>query len=141
MGHPSKEVIRHLPDHTKGVDPVGVEDQSPCEGCQWGKSHRAPFPTSYKHATKPLELVHTDKDGPMHTQAVNGGFKYFILFLDDYTSLGRAYYLRHKSESLQVFEDFKAWAENVTGYKLINVRSDRGGEYTSDAFTARLKFY
>ncbi|EPT00589.1 hypothetical protein FOMPIDRAFT_1122500, partial [Fomitopsis schrenkii] len=47
MGHPSKEVIRRLPDHTKGVDPVGVEDQSPCEGCQWGKSHRAESLPSY----------------------------------------------------------------------------------------------
>ena len=141
MGHPSKEVIRRLPDHTKGVDPVGVEDQSPCEGCQWGKSHRAPFPASSKRATKPLELVHTDEDGPMRTQAINSGYRYFITFLDDFSSLGRAYYLRHKSESIQAFEDFKAWAENVTGNKIIHVRSDRGGEYTSDAFTARLKSY
>ena len=87
MGHPSKEVIRRLPDNTKGVDPVGVEDHSPCEGCQWGKSHRAPFPASYKRASKPLELVHTDEDGPMRTQSIEG-YRYFITFLDDYTSLG-----------------------------------------------------
>ena len=140
MGHPSKEVIRRLPGNTKGADPVGVEDHSPCEGCQWGKSHRAPFPTSYKRATKPLELVHTDEDGPMRTTSIEG-YRYFISFLDDYTSLGRAYHLKHKSDAIQAFEDFKAWAENVTGHKLIGLRSDRGGEYTSDAFATRLKAY
>ena len=87
MGHPSKEVIRRLPDNTKGVDPVGVEDHSPCEGCQWGKSHRALFPASYKRASKPLELVHTNEDGPMRTQSIEG-YRYFITFLYDYTSLG-----------------------------------------------------
>lgn len=105
-----------------------VEDQSPCEGCQWCKSHRAPFPASSKCATKPLELVHTDKDGPMRTQAINSGYKYFIMFLDDYSSLGRAYYLHHKSESIQAFEDFKAWAENVTGNHPRTLRL-RGGIY------------
>ena len=140
MGHPSKEVIRRLPGNTKGADPVGVEDHSPCEGCQWGKSHRAPFPASYKHASKPLELVHTDEDGPMRTTSIQG-YRYFISFLDDHTSLGRAYYLKHKSDSIQAFEDYKAWAENVTGNRIIAIRSDRGGEYTSDAFTACLKSY
>ena len=76
----------------------------------------------------------------MRTQSIEG-YRYFITFLDDYTSLGRAYHLKHKSESLQAFEDFKAWAENVTGHRIIAIRSDRGGEYTSDAFSARLKSY
>lgn len=142
MGHPSKEAIRRLPQNTKGVDSVGDDtDTSPCEGCQWGKSKRAPFPISTKRATKPLELVHTDLDGPMRTQSVVGHYKYFMSFLDDATSLGRAYYLKEKSDALQAFENFKAWAENVTGHKIIGLRSDRGGEYTSDAFQARLKHY
>ena len=123
MGHPSKEVIRRLPGNTKGADPVGVEDHSPCEGCQWGKAHRAPFPASYKRASKPLELVHTDEDGPMRTTSIQG-YRYFISFLDDHTSLGRAYYLKHKSDSIQAFEDFKAWAENVTGNRIIAIHSD-----------------
>ena len=111
---------------------MGDVDKSPCEGCQWGKSHRAPFPASEKRASKPLELVHTDEDGPMRTASVLRGYKYFISFLDDFSSLGRAYYLKQKSEALRAFEDFKAWAENITGHKIICIRSDRGGEYTSD---------
>lgn len=127
MGHPSKEVIQHLPEHTKGVDPVGDDDSSPCEGCQWGKSHHLPFPASEKCATKPLELVHSDLDGPMHTTSVIGHCKYFMSFLDDASSLGRAYYLKDKSEALQAFEDLKAWAENVTGHRINGLCSDRGG--------------
>ena len=50
------------------------------------------------------------------------GYRYFISFLDDHTSLGCAYYLKHKSDSIQAFEDFKAWAENVTGNRIIVIR-------------------
>ena len=46
-----------------------------------------------------------------------------------------------RSEALQAFENFKAWAENVSGHKIVSLRSDRGGEYTSDAFQARLRHY
>ncbi|TFY52466.1 hypothetical protein EVJ58_g10003 [Rhodofomes roseus] len=138
FGHSSEEVIRQLPKHTKGVDSIGDKDKSPCAGCQWGKSHRAPFPTSDKRASKPLEIVHTDEDGPMRTTAI-GGWRYFISFLDDYSGLGRAYFLKHKNDSTQAFDDFKAWAENQTNEKIKAVRSDRGGEYTSTEFTEHLR--
>ena len=140
FGHSSDDAIHKLPKHTKGVDSIGDKDFTLCEGCEWGKSHRLPFPPSEKRASEPLELVHTDEDGPMRTTAI-GGWKYFISFLDDHSSLGRAYYLKQKSASLQAFEDFKAWAETQTGKKLKTVRSDRGGEYTSAAFTEHLRKY
>ena len=119
-----------------GVDPA--DDEEPCEGCAFGKSHRHPFPPSEKRATEPLELVHTDLDGPMRTQSI-GGYKYFAGFLDDYSGLARAYYLKHKSDAIQAFHDYKAWAETQTGKKLKKIRSDRGGEYTSDEFTSLLR--
>ena len=50
--------------------------------------------------------------------------RYFISFLDNHTSLGRAYYLKHKSDSIQAFKDYKAWAENVTGNRIIAIHSD-----------------
>lgn len=140
FGHAGKDVMRQLPKHTKGVDAVDSADEEPCDGCAFGKSTRHPFPPSDKHATEPLELVHTDLDGPMHTQAI-GGWSYFAGFIDDYSGLTRAYYLKHKSDAIQAFHDFKAWAETQTGKKIKKIRSDRGGEYTSNEFTELLRSY
>ncbi|KAJ8463023.1 hypothetical protein ONZ51_g10516 [Trametes cubensis] len=139
FGHAGKEPLRHLPKNVKGVDQLDPADDEPCEGCAFGKSHRLPFPPSEKRATEPLELVHTDLDGPMRTASVGSGFKYFASFIDDYSGLARAYFLKFKSDAFRAFNDFKAWAENQTGRKIKRVRSDRGGEYTSNEFSEHLR--
>lgn len=54
-----KEMVRGLPS----IDLVGV-----CEGCVYGKQSKRSFPTeSTWRASKPLELIHLDVCGPMHT--------------------------------------------------------------------------
>ncbi len=68
-----------------------------------------------------------------------GGWKYFAGFIDDYSGLACAYFLKHKSDTIQVFKDYKVWAENQTGKKIKSIRSDRGGEYTSDKFSTLLR--
>ncbi|KAL7284900.1 hypothetical protein ACG7TL_002214 [Trametes sanguinea] len=138
FGHAGKEALRHLPKNVKGVDHVDPADDEPCEGCAYGKSHRLPFPPSEKRATEPLELVHTDLDGPMRTAAVGSGYLYFASFIDDFSGLGIAYYLKRKSDAMKAFDSFKAWAETQTGKKIKRVRSDRGGEYLSNEFTQHL---
>lgn len=77
----------------------------------------------------------------MQTETIILHHKYFISFLDDYSGFGRVYLLRRKSESIQAFRNFKAWAENQTGFKIETLRLDRGGEYTSSAFRSLLEEY
>jgi hypothetical protein len=38
------------------------------------------------------------------------------------------YFLRNKSDALNVFKKFRAFVELQSGYKLKKLRSDRGGE-------------
>ena len=57
------------------------------ESCLEGKMTKRSFKAKGYHATKPLELVHTDVCGPMSVQ-VRGGFEYFITFTDDYSRYG-----------------------------------------------------
>jgi cell pole-organizing protein PopZ len=63
-----------------------------------------------------------------------GGNRYFITFIDDYSRMCSVYFLQNKSETLNVFKKFKALVELQSGYKLKKLRSDRGGEYTSNEF-------
>ena len=72
-----------------------------------------PFKAIGYRAKEVLDLVHTDLCGPMSTSA-RGGYKYFIIFIDDYSRYGYIY-LMHKSEAFEKFEEFKAEVENHRG--------------------------
>jgi len=63
-----------------------------------------------------------------------GGNRYFITFIDYYSRMCWVYFLRNKSDALNVFKKFKAFVELQSGYKLKKLRSDKGGEYTSNEF-------
>ena len=105
-----------------------------CEGCQLGKQHRLPFPSSATwRANEKLQLVHSDVCGPMKTTSLNGS-KYFILFIDDFTRMTWVYFLKQKSEVFSIFKKFKALVEAQSGCFLKKLRTDNGKEYTSAEF-------
>ncbi|TYK29762.1 gag/pol protein [Cucumis melo var. makuwa] len=80
-------------------------------------------------AKTPLELIHLDLCEPMNVKA-QGGYEYFISFIDDYSRYGHVYLIQNKSDSFEKFKEYKAEVENESG-KTINstLRSDRGGKY------------
>ena len=51
------------------------------------------------------------------------------MFLDDYSQYGYLYLIHEKSQSLDVFKNFKTEVENQLDKKTKAVRSDCGGEY------------
>ena len=104
-----------------------------CEGCVIGKHPRNSFGAAKYRARKILETVHTDICGPI-TPASEGGKRYFITFIDDYSRKCWVYFLKEKSEAFETFRKFKAEVENATGERVKALRSDRGGEYLSNKF-------
>ncbi|GAU45713.1 hypothetical protein TSUD_400940 [Trifolium subterraneum] len=64
----------------------------------------------------------------------NGKKRYFITFTDDMSRKTWVYLLNEKSEALSIFQGFKAMVENESNHKILCLRTDRGGEYTSTAF-------
>jgi hypothetical protein len=55
---------------------------------------------------------------------------------DDFSRKTWIYVLKDKSETLEKFKYFKALVENESGCKIQCLRTDRGGEYTSNAFNS-----
>ena len=105
-----------------------------CEACILGKQHRLPFNSgNSRRARYPLELVHTDLVGPMQVTSI-GGSTYFMTFIDDFSRRTWVYFLKNKSEAFNKFLEFKAQAEKECGHYVKVLRSDRGGEYTSNTF-------
>ncbi|KAK8533071.1 hypothetical protein V6N12_076352 [Hibiscus sabdariffa] len=99
---------------------------------------KAPFSGKGERASDLLGLIHSDVCGPMNTQA-RGGYQYFITFTDDFSRYGYIYLMRHKSEALEKFKDFKNEVQNQHGKSIKALRSDRGGEYLSQDFDELLK--
>ena len=118
---------------------IHVPSNHVCEGCILGKMHRFSFPKDANVlATHKLQLVHSDVCGPMRTPSI-GGYLYFLTFIDDATRHTWVYPLKEKSNVFSCFKEFLHLAENLSGHKLITLRTDRGGEYMSHEFNAFLK--
>jgi hypothetical protein len=62
------------------------------------------------------------------------GESYFMLLIDDYTRMTWVTFLKNKSEAFEKFKAFKALVENETDMKIKCLRSDNGGEFTSNEF-------
>ena len=121
-----------------GLDFDLKQESTFCESCVKGKSHRLPFQRSTTNrADQPLQLIHSDVCGKIGTQSLGGG-EYFVTFVDDHTRHMWIYILKHKSEVLQRFKQWKALVEKSSGRKVKVLRSDNGGEYTSTEFVAFL---
>ncbi|KAL4361783.1 hypothetical protein GQ457_04G023210 [Hibiscus cannabinus] len=105
-----------------------------CEACLLGKHARSSFPKeATSRATEPLQLVHTDVCGPIKPLSF-GKCRYFMLFIDDYSRKTWVYFLKQKSEAFGDFKNFKALVEKESDFEIKSLRSDRGGEFTSNEF-------
>ncbi|GJZ42062.1 retrotransposon protein, putative, ty1-copia subclass [Tanacetum coccineum] len=60
-------------------------------------------------------------------------------FTDDFSRYGYVYLLKHKHEVFETFKVFQKEVENQLGKIIKSLRSDRGGEYTSQEFLDHLK--
>ena len=62
-----------------------------------------------------------------------------MTFIDDKTRYVWVYVLKQKKEVFTQFLEWKSMVERSTGRKLKALRSDNGGEYTSEEFESYLK--
>lgn len=130
-----KDVIKA--GNVQGVKANLKENLETCEVCIKGKQSQKPFQMSSSRSTEVLQLVHSDVCGPMRVNS-NGGSRYFLTFIDDYSKWCELYTLKNKSEVFEKFKEYKNYVERRTGKKLKTLKSDNGTEYTSKEFNKYL---
>ena len=141
LGHINEDHLKRIAKKklVKGMDyPIDVE-MNFCEGCIEGKMHRKTHRSVGEfRSTKIMQLVHSDVCGPMQTKSI-GGSRYFVTFIDDFSHYTEVYFMKRKSEVLSKFKEFEAQATNWSGCQIKTLRTDGGGEYTSDEFQQYMK--
>jgi transposase InsO family protein len=111
-----------------------------CEACIYARATRQPVPKLRisEQAKNFGDEVHTNVWGPA-TVSTQGGRRYFVTFTDDATRYSTTFLLAAKSNVLAVYQRYKVWARTQKHCTAIKVlRSDRGGEYLSEAFDKHL---
>ena len=137
LGHLHADMIKKMASNG-AVTGLHVTTQAPpplCPACQFGKMHRKSFPENHfrTYAAFPGDLVHGDICGPM-SQPSKGGSLYFVLYQDDSTGYRFVFCVNRKSEALTCFQQVFKTILRDTGMTITTLRTDRGGEFSSNAF-------
>ncbi|GJW20080.1 ribonuclease H-like domain, reverse transcriptase, RNA-dependent DNA polymerase [Tanacetum coccineum] len=140
LGHLNFESLKSMAqrDLVHGIPTIKHTTQV-CDVCLIGKHSRAPFPKKAKaRSTSPLDLVYGDLCGPI-TPPTPSGKKYIFLLVDDYSRYMWVYFLKSKDQAFDTFKEYKKSIENELRTTLKMLRTDRGGEFTSNEFTQYCK--
>ena len=104
------------------------------EVCVAGKQTRNSFQSQLSTRSKDvLEVVHSDVCGPFKSLSLAGN-RYFITFVDEFSRMIWLYVIKLKGEVFEIFQIFKASVERESGKRLKILRTDGGGEFTSNDF-------
>ena len=121
------------------LDPTH-ETMGQCKSCENTKATRKPIskvrePQRCEHLGN---KVHSDVWGPAHVQTP-GHKTYYVSFTDNHTCYTHITLLATKLDMFNTYKVYEAWANTQHGTKIKHLRSDRGGEYLSNKFTAHLR--
>ena len=128
MGHPGEPATLTLVKSTTGAFFVARKPLMWCEPCIFGKQACLPAPSSSTpRTTTLLELIHLDICGPFPVTMPHGK-AYFVLFLDDASSVINLQNLALHLDVRDAWRILKAKWELKTGKKIKCTRFDSAGE-------------
>ncbi|GJR85608.1 ribonuclease H-like domain, reverse transcriptase, RNA-dependent DNA polymerase [Tanacetum coccineum] len=105
---------------------------------QRNRLYKANLRIAKARSASPLDLVYGDLCGPISPPTPSGK-KYIFLLVDDYSRYMWVYFLSTKDQAFDTFKEYKKTIENELRTTLKMLRTDRGGEFTSNEFTQYCK--
>lgn len=98
LGHPGYGNMKFL---MKSEGNFGLPREK-CKICVMGKQTRVSYKAQGERCSELLELIHTDVNGPMPAESI-GGYRYFMSFIDDYSTKVFLYSIKLKSDNRTEF--------------------------------------
>jgi hypothetical protein len=142
LGHVSYERAKLLVKKglIEGIELAAGGEVTVCESCESAKGERRLI-TKVREGERGAAVgdeVHSDLWGPAPVESVNHK-RYYVSFTDDHSRYTTVYFLHTKDETFDSYRIYEAWLSTQQKAKIKCLRSDRGGEYLSDEFSAHLK--
>lgn len=95
--------------------PKATAPEKTCAMSLLGKQPRQSFNSNVPmKSTELLNVVYSDVGGPFEVPSL-GGNKYFITFIDEYSTMTWLFLIKMKNEAFKVFKRFKILAEKQSG--------------------------
>ena len=91
-------------------------------------------------STNIFDLIHYDVCGPSSISSI-GGFRYFVVFVDDYSHHSWIFQMKHRFELLQVYSNFAKMVETQFSKRIKIFQFDNAFEYTQYVFLAIFHSY
>ena len=149
LGHCNIDDVTKLEHVVKGMKIIDLS-KFDCETCTLAKQLNTRNREPDARGTYPFELVHTDLAGPIDPVAKDG-FRYAMIFTDDYSGCLFTYFLKEKSDAVKATEKFLSDIAPYGKVKTLNfyedifpagdikrMRSDNGGKKIAREFKALL---
>ena len=133
LGHPGDQVLSFLRNNDF-IRCNNYKTLSVCHGCQLGKHCRLPFSASVTKTYAPFDIIHTDLfTYPLRSPT---GFRYYLLFLDDYSHYLWVFPLKNKSDVFLTFVRFHTYVKTQFGLLIKALQCDNGREYDNASFNS-----
>ncbi|KAE8692395.1 putative disease resistance protein [Hibiscus syriacus] len=75
----------------------------------------------------------------VRTDTSISGMWYMVTFIDDFSRYVWVFFMKEKADTFSKFKEFRELAEREVGKKICCLRTDNGGEYSSNEFSQFLK--
>ena len=123
LGHAPLSILRHM----DGIS--FVANDKVCVTCPMAKMFKLPFYQSNTTTTAVFELLHIDIWGPYRIPTYKN-HRFFLTLVDDFSRATWTYLLQHKSQAINVLQQFCSYVQTQFAKTVNMVRSDNALEFT-----------
>ena len=127
LGHPTNKVVTMMLNKAH-IECSKDSNSVMCHSCLQGKFCKLPFQSNVQRSVIPFHIIHTDLWGPSPTVSVDG-FRYYVLFVDDFSRYCWLFPLINKSDLYSVFVKFYTYIQTQFSKSIHILQSDGGGVY------------
>ncbi|KAL0559260.1 hypothetical protein IC582_003857 [Cucumis melo] len=127
LSHASPEKLRHLIS-INNLNSITKFVPFNCLNCKLAKQPALSFSKSTSICDKPFDLIYSDIWGPAPTSIVHG-YRYYVLFIDDFSRFTWIYFLKHRSELSRTYIEFANMIRTQFSCPIKTLRTDNALEY------------